>query len=114
MNPPPPYRGVNLAHIHFFKYSPFGTKMKSSLESLSCKQQGQWKPIPPPCKGKTGQAAFFAGFNKVFSAALPKAKGKWSIVVWPSSCGNTGTIVEAVYEASIEYPLRGKADPACK
>jgi len=58
-----------------------------------------------------GRAAFFSGWPGVFTKALSQSISGASVIVWPMSCGGSGTIIEVAHGCSIEHRIRGDYNP---
>jgi len=105
----PHHRSKEVPHIHAVPLnSTYGDDLHKKLERKTCGSTGEWKKGGLPCNGK---AAFFSGFSDVLENAMTSGDlAHASVMVWPYSCGGSGTIIETAYHCSIEHQIRGDFD----
>jgi len=103
------HRTVEQFHIHFFRYQgSYAENLKARVEKMTCGKDGEWQHGHLPCHGK---AAFFSGYPYVFTEVMKQGDiSHQSIIVWPSSCGGKGAIIELAGHCSIEHQIRGDFD----
>eukprot|EP00931_Biecheleriopsis_adriatica_P107968 TRINITY_DN82302_c0_g1_i1.p1 TRINITY_DN82302_c0_g1~~TRINITY_DN82302_c0_g1_i1.p1 ORF type:complete len:260 (-),score=45.82 TRINITY_DN82302_c0_g1_i1:37-738(-) len=107
---PPGHRSKEVPHIHSVPLnSSYGQHLHEKVEKLTCGDIGGWHKGHLPCHGK---AAFFSGFSEIFENAMTSGSiASASVIVWPYSCGGSGTIIEIAYRCSIEHQIRGDFNP---